>query len=163
MEQFGIVASGHGEAGGGRACRQFLEGAHQRCAVIAGESRDLAFAIPAEPGNNGAMAFGEFGKRMRARLQPFQRRQRRAEPRDQFGGDVEFIVIDQPARIAAVKLVAIGAEGGERTAKSVAAGLRPRATQDGALQRRDGGVVRAIFGAEPQQRMLEQRQQRHRL
>ena len=45
----------------------------------------------------------------------------------------------------------------------VAAGARARAAQQRALQRGDGDVVRACRGAEPQQRMLEQRQQRHRL
>ena len=163
MEQFGIVAFGDAKRGGGGTFGQFLEGAKKRYAVIVGEGGDLAFAIPAKPGNHGAVAFGELGKRMRARLQPLQRRQRRAEPGDQFGGHVELVVVDQPARVAAVQLGAVGAESGERTAERVAARARTRAAQQRALQRCDGGMVRAGFGAEPQQRMLEQRQQRHRL
>ena len=100
---------------------------------------------------------------MIAGFKRFQRRQRGGEPGDQFGGNVELIVGNQPARIAAVKLVAIGAEGCERVRKAVAAGARPRAAQQRALQRGDGGVVRARRCAEPQQRMFQQRQQRHRL
>ena len=111
---------------------------------MAGEGRDVAFGIAAERGDNGAMALGQRGERMVAVLQPLQRRQRGAEPGDQFGGDVELIVGDQPARIAAVKLVAIGAEGGERVRKPVAAGARPRAAQQRAFQRGNGGVVRAL-------------------
>jgi hypothetical protein len=100
---------------------------------------------------------------MAAALEPFQRGERGAKAGDQFGGDVEPVVVDQPAWIAAVQLGARGAEGGERAHERVTAGTWARAAQQRVLERRDGGVVRAFFGAEPQQRMLEQREQRHRL
>ena len=68
VEQFGVVAFGDGQAGGGGALGEFLEGAGERGAVIVGEGRDVAFGIPAEPGNNGAMTLGQFGERMAAVL-----------------------------------------------------------------------------------------------
>ncbi len=68
VEQLGVVACGDGEACGGRAGGEFLEGAGERAAVVVGEGGDAAFAIPAEPGNNGAMALGQFGERMAAVL-----------------------------------------------------------------------------------------------
>ena len=113
VEQFGIVGFGDGKPSGGRALGKFLEGAGERGTVVAGKGRDLAFGVAPEPGNDGAMAGGQRGERMVAALQPLQRRQRGAEARDQFSGHVELIVGDQPARIAAVQLVAVGAEGGD--------------------------------------------------
>jgi hypothetical protein len=62
------------------------------------------------------------------------------------------------ARIAAVKLIAIGAEGFECMGKAAAAGARPWSAQQGFFERSDGGIMRARRLAKPQQRMLQQRQ-----
>src|SRR6185437_13916121 len=95
-------------------------------------------------------------------VQLFQRRQRAAELGNKFCGEVEFIVGNQPARIAAVKLIAIVAKSRQRLCKTVAAGAWARTAQQRAFQRGDGGAVGTGGGAQPQQRMLEQRQQRDR-
>ena len=48
-------------------------------------------------------------------------------------------------------------------AERVAAGARAGPAQNAAFESRDGGAVRPGGGLQPQQRMLEQRQERHRL
>ena len=103
------------------------------------------------------MPSGEISKRIIAGLQPFQRRQCVTEPGDQFGGDVEFIVGNQPARIAAVKLIAIVAKSRQRLRKTVAAGARTRAAQQSAFKRGNSYGVGILFSAKAQQRVLEQR------
>src|SRR5450631_4819669 len=108
------------------------------------------------------MPRGEKCQRMIAGLEPFQRRQRFAELGDKFGGDVEFIVGNQPARVAVVKVVAIAAKSRQRLRETVAAGARARPAQQRALKRGDGYGVGALFSAKSQQGMLEQRQKRHR-
>ena len=55
------------------------------------------------------------------------------------------------------------AEANEVARKAGAAGLRPCAAQQRQLQRLDRAPKRALFAAEPAQRMLEQRQQGRRL
>ena len=70
---------------GGRAER--VEGARQRRAVMAAEGRDPAFGILAQFNDGIAVAGGELTERLGA-PEAFQRRQRRAQPRDQFGGDL---------------------------------------------------------------------------
>ena len=159
VEQFGVIAFADGETGGGRAFDEFREGARRR--VDAGKR--VVAQLRIERGDHIAVPGGEKGKWMIAGLQPFQRRQRVAEPGNEVGGDVEFIVGNQPARIAAVKLVAVVAECGERLRKAVAARARARAAQQSAFESGDGDAVRALLGAKPQQWMLEQRQKRHRL
>ena len=58
-----------------------------------------------------------------------------------------------------MKLVAIGAKCRQRMRETVAAGARARAAQQSAFERGDRYGMRARRRAQPQQGMLEQRQQ----
>ena len=110
-----------------------------------------------------------FGVRLRQREQAlprvpdfFQRGQRQREFFDQQLGGVEFAGRHETARIATVQFVARLSESCERVHQTCRAAARARAAQNGAFDRRDRARMRKGSGTEPQERMLEQRQQRHR-
>ncbi len=101
---------------------------------------------------------------MRAGFQCFQRRQRGGEAFDQCAGGIELVSANEHARIAGMQVSTASARNVVSAwASAFAAGTRARTAQQRALERGDGRVVCAERLPEPQQRMLEQRQQRHRL
>ena len=96
-------------------------------------------------------------------LMPGQRCERRLQLRDQVGRAIEVALGQSAARIAAMQGLALRAQALQCMVEPLGAGTRTRAAQDRAFQQRDRGPVREFMPAEPAQRMLEQRQQRHRL
>ena len=108
-----------------------------------------------------------FGVRLRQREQAlprvpdfFQRGERQREFFSQQLGGVEFAGRHKTARITTVQFVARLSESCERVHQTCRTAARARAAQNGAFDRRDRARMRKGSGTEPQERMLEQRQQR---
>ena len=129
MEDFCIIAAGDGEAGRGRACDQVVERARKRRAVVASEGGDVAFIVLAQRGDDVTMTLRQRGERMIAGFERFQRRQRGGEPVDQRTGGIKLVFSNQPARVAAMHGVAVGAEGLQRVGQAIRSGSRPRPAQ----------------------------------
>src|SRR5580692_4709385 len=98
----------------------------------------------------------------------FERRQCACQRRHKFRGFRKLAVVQSDARIGTMQiglltaavLFELRAERMERVCEAIAAGTRARAAQHCALKRSDGTV--AVRHTKTQQRMLEQREQRHR-
>ena len=162
MKHFDVVAGGQRKAGSGRRRDDVLEGARQRHAVVIVECGGDAVGIARQRLDRLAVRGRELRQRMIAARQRLQRRQRCGELADQRASGAELVLLDQPARIAAVHVAARRAERVERMRQTFAPGFRPWPTQQRALEHRDGMRLRAVVLSEPQQRMLEQREQRDR-
>ena len=116
------------------------------------------------------MTRGEIGERALRLPDAFERRNGCGEALDQHRGGLKLALGDEHARLGVMQVGALlapqlaefYAEMRERLGESEAARARPRPTQHRPLQGRDGARMRVFGGAEPQQRMLEQREQRDR-
>ena len=97
----------------------------------------------------------------RLRAHAIERRERRAEPRDERLRGIEIAGRELAARIGRDAAVS-RAEARQRVREAGRARLRPRSAQDRELERRDGARVAPGRRAEAETRVLEQRQQRHR-
>ena len=163
MEQFNVIATADGKPLRRRAVDDLLDRVGEYGAVIAGESFERTVGVGAKISQRVAMAFRQRGERMITGFERFQRGKRGLQPFDQLSRRIELLRLQRLARIAAMQVVAIGAKACQRMRQPVAAGLGPRAAQHGALEHGNGLAMRTCRRAEPQQGMLEQRQQRDRL
>ena len=172
VEQLGIVGRRERKARAGLVERDLVEGGFERLPGRMPAKRVLhALVVVAQLRDRVAMARGDSGERLRRRrpaLRAAARRRsaaRRGQPPPRARASVNSDARIGPMQVGgflAPNLRELAAEGRERMCEPGGAGPRPRAAQDRALQRRDRAPYARRMAAEPEQRMLEQRQQRHR-
>src|SRR5262249_26077385 len=151
-----------------RVDRDLLERALERRAVVALESCRDAGCVLAQRGDHATMKRRDFGE-WRARV-PLERGERRREPREGGGGVVEVRAGGGDGRIGGVQirwlpapqLCEFGLKQRERVRETGRAWPRPRAAQDRLLEHGDCACVHTRGGTKPQERVLEEREERNR-
>ena len=101
-EQVRIVGRRHGEIGIARMQREVLEGGVERRAIVAEEGGRRAGLVRAQRSDDVAVERGDRGERHIGK--PIERRERRAQPRDQRGGLVELRGGKAGARIGRMQI-----------------------------------------------------------
>ncbi len=166
-EKLDIIRRFDRHAGGGFADRQFVERIG-KLGAVGPDKGMLRCAVARQSRQHVAVTRGQIAERALAVADVFERRECLGEPAHKFRRRFEIGVEKARARIGAMQIgVFLGAvfgelraEGVERARQPCAAGARPRPAQDRAFERGDGACI--VVHAKPQQRMLEQAEQRDR-
>ena len=160
-EQLGIIRSGEREVVGCTARQNVVERRRESLSLLAGKRRDHARGVGRERRHRVAMARRDFAERHGARTEIFKRRQGGGKPRNQSRGRFEVVIGEMLARVVRVQRAALAAQRRQCVREAGRTGARTRAAQDRPFERRGRAIVGALGGAEPKQRMLDERKQRH--
>ena len=162
VEKLRVVARRHGDLAGGLRVDGFVERQRQRRAVLAGKGGVEFVGVAGERDHAVAMAGGQRGERQAVAAGNASGAS--ASPSAFTSSSAAASAPSLTSRRGSLRwsVGAPGAIGRKRMRQAGDSGLGPRPAQHRALERRALREVRVGRRAEPQQRMLEQSEQRHR-